>query len=119
MESNLKYTIDCNGTERWQLPNGEFHREDGPAFIGVDGTTQWFIEGKCHRDDGPASIWGDGSQMWCRYGVIHREDGPAYIEHNGVYSWYVQGFSYSFKEYCNQLELSEQDVIILKLKYGC
>lgn len=36
------------------LLNGVFHRLDGPAFVGADGSTIWLREGKEHREDGPA-----------------------------------------------------------------
>ena len=40
------------------------HRLDGPAFIGADGTQEWWVNGQLHRLDGPAVIGADGTQEW-------------------------------------------------------
>ena len=32
------------GTEKWLLPNGKFHREDGPAII-FSGREYWYLNG--------------------------------------------------------------------------
>ena len=48
--------IDRNGTKIWRNPKGHYHREDGPAVEYVDGSKEWFIEGKHHREGGPAII---------------------------------------------------------------
>jgi hypothetical protein len=65
MEINMKPTLKTykDGTQAWYL-NDEFHREDGPAYIGSSGTQAWFINGKHHREDGPAIIYPDGTQQW-------------------------------------------------------
>ena len=41
-----KLTIDQYGTKRWRLPNGNLHREDGPAVEHIDGYRGWYINGK-------------------------------------------------------------------------
>ena len=53
-----------NGIEIWRLPNGTYHREDGPAVIHPSGRQEWYINGKHHRIDGPARILEDGTQQW-------------------------------------------------------
>ena len=55
--------IDIQGTKEW-YKNGKLHREDGPAVIHSDGFKMWLIKGKLHREDGPAKIWPDG---YCEY----------------------------------------------------
>ena len=50
--------------ESWWV-NNKLHREDGPAFIHVNGTQEWRINDQLHREDGPAIIWADGYQEWC------------------------------------------------------
>ncbi len=45
-------------------PQGQLHREDGPALIYDNGTQHWFQNGKRHREDGPSRIWPDGIQYW-------------------------------------------------------
>ena len=38
-----KLTIDKWGNKRWLLPNGDLHREDGPAIEFYDGDKVWFL----------------------------------------------------------------------------
>ena len=40
------------------------HREDGPAYEGVDGTKFWIVNGLFHREDGPAMEYRDGRKSW-------------------------------------------------------
>jgi len=44
------------------------HREDGPAFEGMDGSKEWRINGKLHREDGPATEWSYGDKSWALNG---------------------------------------------------
>jgi len=87
-------TIDKDGIIRYSL-NGRLHRLDGPAFIYPDGTQSWWLNGKYHRTDGPAIIYVDGTE-----------------------EWYLNDRKYSFTDYCKQLKLPDEDIIILKLKYN-
>lgn len=50
--------------------------------------------------------------------VYHREDGPAMILYSGYHEWWLYGQVFSFKDYCKELNLSEDEIIVLKLKYG-
>jgi hypothetical protein len=64
--------IDENGNKHWYNSCGEYHRDDGPAFEGID-----------------------GDKFWCRNGQLHREDGPA-TDFDNVYLgreiyWYING----------------------------
>jgi hypothetical protein len=65
MTNYIKYEVKVytNGDKRWYL-NGLRHREDGPAFEGVDGDKYWYLNGKPHREDGPAVEWISGSKAW-------------------------------------------------------
>lgn len=117
--------IDPNGdvgTHRgsawaWCLPNGQFHRQDGPAYDDTDGTVAWYRNGKLHRDgapawvnetteseqwwfngllhrhDGPARTTGPNGDIteWWLHGQAHRENGPAYVEVGGSAAWYRNG----------------------------
>jgi hypothetical protein len=49
--------------EIWYV-NGELHRDDGPAYIGVHGFKAWYREGRRHREDGPAKEHADGRKEW-------------------------------------------------------
>ena len=75
-----KLIIDERGTKMWRLPNGSFHREDGPAIEDTQGYKAWWINGELHREDGPA---------------FERNDGYKY--------WYLKGISYSEKEYKQEI----------------
>ena len=45
MESKL--TIYEYGTKEWKLPNGYFHREDGPAIEWANGSgKEWYLNGR-------------------------------------------------------------------------
>lgn len=68
--------IDGDGNRRWYNEKGEFHREDGPAYEGVDGKKCWFINNRRHR-----------------------LDGPAFEDLNGFREWNLNGKEYTEKEY--------------------
>ena len=78
MKSEL--TIDKNGTKWWNLPNGDFHKEDKPAIETVS-----------------------GNKTWCVNGELHREDGPAVEYHPGDKVWYLNDIQYTEKEYKNEI----------------
>jgi hypothetical protein len=46
------------------LRNRELHRDDGPAFLGADGSRSWHRNGREHREDGPAVECPDGPDEW-------------------------------------------------------
>jgi len=67
-------TIDRYGSKLWKLPNGDLHREDGPAVEHLNGTKCWLINGKLHREDGPAVEHLNGTKEWYIEGkLIYRE----------------------------------------------
>lgn len=48
----------------WRLPNGEFHREFGPAIEYKNGVKCWFENGRRHNAKGPAYIYPDGKEEY-------------------------------------------------------
>lgn len=67
-------TITELGSEQWRL-NGEYHREDGPAYISESGDFKsWWINGKRHRLDGPAVIITDRPNEWWINGRQYDEE---------------------------------------------
>lgn len=60
-------------------------------------------------------------EIWTTDGTFngdnHRLDGPAIIDKNAVY-WYIAGEQYKFKQFCKVLNLSNEDITIILLKYG-
>ena len=98
MESKL--TIYEYGTKEWKLPNGYFHREDGPAIEWTNGSgKEWYLNGDLHREGGPAVEWANGYKEWYLNGDLHREDGPAIEWANGYKEWYLNGREYTEQEY--------------------
>jgi hypothetical protein len=91
-----------NGDKEWRMPDGSFHREDGPALEYADGSKFWFINGQIHRKDGPAIIWAGGNKEWYRNGLLHREDGPAVEYAYGGKSWCLNGALLSEEEWRQQ-----------------
>ena len=53
------------------------------------------------------------------YLIPHRIDGPAILYSDGSYSWAIDGVWYSnFKDFQAAGNLTDMDMMILKLKYG-
>jgi hypothetical protein len=40
-----KLTTTEYGGKIWKLPNGDYHRENGPAIVYSDGYKSWWIDG--------------------------------------------------------------------------
>ena len=97
----MKSTLSIeNDTKYWELPNGKFHREDGPAIEYGSGDKEWWVNGKLHRENGPAiEDDDDESKYWYINGKRHREDGPACEYSDGRKYWYLSGIEYTEKEY--------------------
>jgi hypothetical protein len=73
--------------------------EDIPKnFTGIiewlDGSKDWFKEGKRHREDGPARECLSGYKEWIKEGEFHRIDGPAIEYTDGSGEWYLDGLYY-------------------------
>ena len=68
-----KLTINGLGTKLWRLPNGDYHREDGPAIEYSDGLKAWYLNGERHREDGPAIEWVSGNKWWYLNGIEYTE----------------------------------------------
>jgi hypothetical protein len=93
------YTIAADEYRVVWLLDSNLHREDGPAFIGADGTQAWYQNGKRHREDGPARIGENGGQEWWLNGKLHRTDGPAYTRADGTQEWYLNDKEYTEQEW--------------------
>ena len=78
MENEVKNGRYVDGSEniRWckDGKGGKLHREDGPAYEGINGTKEWWLNGKYHREDGPAIEWADGSKFWFLNGIEYTEE---------------------------------------------
>jgi len=81
----------CPTYQAW-YQNNKRHRKDGPAIIdSSNGYQAWYQNGKLHREDGPAIIFPNTSTFWYQNGKKHRENGPAVIRSNGYKAWYQNG----------------------------
>lgn len=74
----------------YTLPNGIFHRDDGPAFIeeNHDGTymEEWYNRNKYHRIGGPAVTYRDGSHGYWIYDRDVNDDVKPWLESRN-YAW--------------------------------
>jgi len=88
----IKYEVRVfvNGSKEWFL-NGKRHHEDGPAVEYANGYKAWYLNGKHHREDGPAIEFASGSKEWFLNDKLHREDGPAIEWASGDKYWYLNG----------------------------
>jgi len=87
----MSLEIDRDGNRHWYNDEGELHRENGPAFEGVNGYKEWHINGEFHRLDGPAVEYIDGDKYWFKNGKLHRIDGPAVEGTSGEKWWFRDG----------------------------
>ena len=87
--------VELGSDVKYWLQNGKYHRTDGPAIEYASGDKAWYQNDKRHREDGPAVEWADGDKEWYLYGV-----------------------RYSFSEWCDELNLSQEEKCELALIYG-
>jgi hypothetical protein len=109
--------MDEYGNRRWYDKDGELHRDDGPASIHVSGVIMWCQHGKYHRTDGPAIIYADehGSVEWWL------DDNHCSIEgwrDHVTVDWFLNNVEYTFDEWLEQSDISGEEKVMLKLKYG-
>ena len=66
MTLKVEYDFHPDGTldKIWRNEEGQYHREDGPAYEYADGVKFWFKNGRLHREDGPALVWGNGKHEY-------------------------------------------------------
>ena len=101
VKENLVSTlyVDDKGNNFHRLPNGKYHRVDGPAVERTNGYKEWWIDGKLHRTDGAAIDYGNGDREWWLNGKLHRTDGAAVDYGNGGREWWLNGVEYPFEEW--------------------
>ena len=98
-----------DGTKVWLNEDGLYHRENGPAKELIDGSKEWWLNGKLHREDGPAVECPHGYNEWYLNGELHREDGPAMDYSNGFEKWYLNGIEYSKEEFNKKIAEINKD----------
>jgi hypothetical protein len=91
---------------------------DNPV-IDKYGAKEWLdAEGKYHRDGGPAVEYANGDKEWWQHGKRHRDDGPAIMYASGHKEWFQHGKYLSFDEWLNDVKMSDEDKVMMKLQYG-
>ena len=118
MKEKSKLIINKYGDKFWELPNGDYHREDGPAAEHSNGYKAWYLNGKLHREDGPAVEYSSGSKEWYLNGKRHREDGPAIEWSAGGKSWYLNGEAYTEEEFNKKMKNKSKPKLIRKSSNG-
>ena len=104
--------------ERWYDSDGNYHRDDGPAIIYASGHKAWLQHGRFHQDNGPAVIQANGDTEWYQYGKLNRTDGPAIEFADGRGFFWLNNRHLPFDEWANEVDLSDEDKVMMKLKYG-
>jgi len=71
--------VHVNGSRSWRQQDGKLHRDgDRPAFIGANGSKEWYQHGKRHREGNqPAQIGANGTRVWYLHGVEVRRENRA------------------------------------------
>lgn len=87
------------GHQEWCNKDGDWHRLDGPAYMGINGDKYWYQNGQLHRIDGPAICYNDGTEIWYKNGLLHRLDGPATIWADGTKEWWINDKQYTEKQF--------------------
>jgi len=59
-----------------------------------------------------------GNISWRVNGLYHREDGPAEIWPDGIKYWHLNGFRYSFEDWLEKLNKSDEEKLFFRIKYG-
>ena len=90
MNEDIYIEIDRHRNEVWRNNKGQYHRVNGPAFIGDNGNKRWFFNGILHRIDGPAMEFTNSYKEWWVNGERHRLDGPAMEWDDGDKEWSIQ-----------------------------
>jgi hypothetical protein len=72
-----------------------------------------------HRDGDLPSVISGPVQQWSKNGKLHRVTGPAIIDLRSHVEWYVDGICCSSnKEFQKLANLSDEDMLVMILKYG-
>ena len=70
-----KMKVDNDGDKKWKNEEGQPHREDGPAYVGLDGYKEWLVNGSLHRVDGPAIEYASGTKRhWIEGKALTEEE---------------------------------------------
>lgn len=89
--------------------------------IAPDGTIEFscdfYDSDIVHNRYGPARIYKNGDFEYWIHGILHRVDGPA-IYRGGEALYYLNGIRYTLNEFSLKVNLSDEEISFLILKYG-
>lgn len=91
--------------------------DENRPIIDKEGSKYWFVNAVPHRDGAPATIMFNGTELWYDRGRLHREDGPAITYANGYGLLYLKNKKLTLTEYQHKLQLSDEFMSVLQLKY--
>ena len=74
--------------------DGNYHREDGPAYYSSSREYKFYIHGRLHREDGPAVMF------------------------YGEPKWYYDGVHMSFNKWARMVGWSPEEIMIYRLSEG-
>ena len=91
---------------------------DNPR-IDEHGNKFWYdSDDNLHRTDVPAVILSDGYQAWYQHGLRHRDNGPAIEWPDGEKSWYLNNRYLLFDDWLDEVNISDEAKVMMKLQYG-
>lgn len=85
-----------NGAIEWRDPeDGKLHKENSPAYQS-ERVDIYYYNGRVHRTDGPALV----------NKIANKTE------------WWIHGREYSFEEWLKKVDIGDESIVKLKLKYG-
>lgn|SRR5574343_465982 len=63
-------------------------------------------------------LYGSYTKVNVVEGIIHNENGPAINYGDGTHIWALNGKSYDFDEWVEKLDVSDNEKLLMVLKYG-
>ena len=60
-------------------------------------------------------VYNNGDKLWCLNGRRHREDGPAVEWADGYKSWYLNGTSYTEKEFNEKMNPTVKELSVSEI----
>ena len=72
----------------------------------------------CRVSTGSYVDWEGNITWYNELGQRHRKDGPAVIKSDGKIYWYFNGDYYLFNEWCNKVNIPDEQKLLLRLQYA-
>lgn len=105
IDNYTRVANDGEGNTVYYNDKNQYHRTDGPAFVGDFGV-YFYINGELHRENNPAVEWANGTKFWYMHNKRHRINGPAIENADGSVEYWVDGVQMSpesfFAKYGNE-----------------